>query len=461
MKQQQFFQATSHLPQQQQQFFQTQSTEKKDLAYFIHELSESVRNGGDTEETWNNIFAVVSMKTTLSDEDQKVLHKIFSMIVRSPNREIMVHSFMKQLKQSTLNHPRITKHFLRQLFPVEMFPRSIHKYSHMSFLGPIFDYMRFLLFQTPTKKFQKQLVQFIGDFQTRQPEKTVSVDSIQKTLPPHIRLEFQQFLKKKPSDQQTQKNEQVISKFKTEFEKYRRQKQSQQQTDQQTQQQSEPQQMSLKQLSNHINAIVFRPEYKETPLIEKFIKIIVILDLIQKENPQIVQDWYPILQQHFFKKNQVISQKNVFDRILLQKSAYFHDIHPKMDPTYLQQTVRLLQEARKKSTIVSLEVLTVIALLGLKNQISANDIKFGLKLIIGLKEKNDPRFDFLFEEMRHVILDKGKKILQQKRFQQKQIVQDLKFVDQTLTNVKNNKKMKLLLSLSRINNILGKLGLSL
>lgn len=60
-QQQQFFQATSHLPQQQQQFFQAQ--EKKDLSYFIYELSERVRNGGDTDETWKNIFGMVGMKT--------------------------------------------------------------------------------------------------------------------------------------------------------------------------------------------------------------------------------------------------------------------------------------------------------------------------------------------------------------------------------------------------------------
>jgi hypothetical protein len=133
---------------------------------------------------------------------------------------------------------------------------------------------------------------------------------------------------------------------------------------------------------------------------------------------------------------------------------------PKITPAYLKQTDRLFQEAGKEKPM-SLEVLTVIALLGLTDQMSEKDIKFGLKLIMELKKQNDPRWEFFFEEMRQVILKKGRKILQQKHFPQQQVAQDLKFLDLTLTKFKQNKKMELLKNLGRINKILKNLGLSL
>lgn len=73
----------------------------------------------------------------------------------------MVRQFLIQLRQSTLQHPRITKHFLLQLFPVQKFPRSVHKFSHLRYIGPILDYLRFLIFHVPTTKFQQQLSQYV------------------------------------------------------------------------------------------------------------------------------------------------------------------------------------------------------------------------------------------------------------------------------------------------------------
>lgn len=110
---------------------------------------------------------------------------------------------------------------------------------------------------------------------------------------------------------------------------------------------------------------------------------------------------------------------------------------------------------------MSLEVLTVIALLGLRDQMSEKDIKLGLELIMKLKKQNDPRWEFFFEEMRQVILKKGRKKLQQKDFPQQQVAEDLEFLDLTLTKLKRNKIMELLLSRGKITKTLKKMGLSL
>ena len=126
----------------------------------LQELQRCVRQDEDTRGVWSSVFEQIDMKTTLTDEEHQLLNTIFKNI---SGRQERVREFMVQLKRSTLQHPRITKHFLRQIFPVETFRRSVHKFSHLQYIGPVLDYLRFLIFHVPTKKFQQQLSQYIKD----------------------------------------------------------------------------------------------------------------------------------------------------------------------------------------------------------------------------------------------------------------------------------------------------------
>ena len=434
--QQQFFQTRSE---PQQQFFQARQTEQKDVSYFIHELKDRVGKGENTAETWGIIFGMVNMKSTLSDKDKELFHEIFSAISRSPDRIVLIYSFMEQVRRSTLKHPRITKNFLRQIFPIGRFTKSIHKYSHLSLIGPIIDYIRFLLFQPPTKKFQKQLVQFIGDCQKK---KNISViNKLEKRLPPHIRSDFQKFLRDKQAAQ-------TIA--------------VQQQQKQPTQtivvQQQKQQKLSQHDIVNKINAIILRRQHASTPMIQKFIKIVSLLSMLSETSPEVRDSVYAMVQQQFLKQNKITPQRQVFYRLLGRRSSHFKQVQKKMDDNYRRQTERLLQQARQNREDIPLELLTIIALLGAKDQMTENDFKFVFTLLMDLKNKNDPRWELFFEKTRKVVLKKARTILQQKNKQQGQINQTVDFINNTLENLKKDRKASLLWNRNRINKTFQKLG---
>lgn len=147
----------------QQQFFETRSVlgQQQVVSNYLYELYDRVKKGRDATDIWEKIFDNISMKTRLTKDDQQKIHQIFTSIVKSPLRKDHIEDFMRQVKRSTLKRPRVTKYFLRQLFPIENFSGSVHKYTGVPILQNVLDYFRYLMFAPPSKKFQQQMARYV------------------------------------------------------------------------------------------------------------------------------------------------------------------------------------------------------------------------------------------------------------------------------------------------------------
>ena len=147
----------------QQQFFDARSVleQQQIVSNYLYELHDLVKKGQNTTEIWQKIFDNATMRTKLTIDEQHKIHQIFASIMKSPLRKDHIEDFMAQLKKSTLKRPRVTKYFLRQLFPLENFSGSIHKYSRLPILQNVFDYLRYLIAGPPSKKFQQQMARYV------------------------------------------------------------------------------------------------------------------------------------------------------------------------------------------------------------------------------------------------------------------------------------------------------------
>ena len=165
----------------QQQFFDARSVleQQQIVPNYLYELHDLVKKGQNTTEIWQKIFDHATMKTKLTTDEQQKLHQVFVSIMKSPLRKDHIEDFMAQLKKSTLKRPRITKYFLRQLFPLESFSGSIHKYSNLPILQNVVDYLRYLIAGPPSKKFQQQMARYVYTFPPSSPlplsKKTLSI----------------------------------------------------------------------------------------------------------------------------------------------------------------------------------------------------------------------------------------------------------------------------------------------
>lgn len=130
------------------------------MDHLLTELSDAVRRQESTFLLWNEIFSNATMRTELDEQQKKKIVKIFRQIKSSENKKMFVREFMKSVRQSILNRPKVTRHLLEQMLPPGSFPQSIHKYSNWKKIAPVLDYLRYWLFGAPTRKFQEQFSQY-------------------------------------------------------------------------------------------------------------------------------------------------------------------------------------------------------------------------------------------------------------------------------------------------------------
>ena len=467
-QQQQFFDARLPREQEQLKLFEVQ---QKDLGSYLVKLKDLVDKGGNTKPIWSTIFGMINMKTVLSEKDQKLLHKIFSIMARSPHRQVFLQDFMSQVKKSTLKHPRITKHFLRQVFPVERFPKSIHRFSHLSLFGPIIDYIRFLLFKPPTKKFQKQLVQFIGDYQDKQlREMMVNIDQF---LPLSIRKEMQKSLLRQKQRLPSTSTQSVSSTSSS-------QKQQQQQSVSSTSSSQKQQQQSVsstsssqkqqlfihsnateQQIIKKINTIIATADsdrYDPQFTMKRFVQIFYLLFLLRK-NKDTIENLYPVVK-HFLKQNRIDRQsQQQYTQIVYRQGPHFQQIYSQPTRQYFKQTNRLIEQARKQQTKpLSLDVLMIISLLGLKTHMTEKDLLFVFDLVMKLRKEKDPRWIVFYDHTSKIVLEKARQILKNKKEDPKQIEKDLKYIEEILEKIKNNSKWWLASNYFSIKSILTKVG---
>jgi len=147
----------------QHQFFDARAVleQQQILSNYLYELHDLVKKGLNTTKIWEKIFNNVTMKTKVTIDEQQKIHQIFTYIVKSPLRKDHIEDFMAQLKKSIMKRPLVTKYFLRQLFPLESFSGSIHKYSNLPILQNVVDYLRYLIAGPPSKKFQQQMARYV------------------------------------------------------------------------------------------------------------------------------------------------------------------------------------------------------------------------------------------------------------------------------------------------------------
>ena len=145
------------------------------MEHLLSSLSDAIRRHEDTVSLWNELFSRASMTTQLDEQQQKQIATIFNQVKRSEHKKVLVREFMKSLRQAILSRPKVTRHLLEQMLPPNLFPRSIHKYSNWKKVAPVLDYLRYLLFGAPTRKFQEQLSGFITPIELTQITQPVQI----------------------------------------------------------------------------------------------------------------------------------------------------------------------------------------------------------------------------------------------------------------------------------------------
>jgi len=452
----QFFDARSSPGKSQQQFFDARSiqeehenqkhkegqihtkTKPRSLLWYLVGLYEKVQkqNISGIDELWEGVFNSITMKTKLTEKETELFYKTFHLMLKSRTRNrYYIDQFMTNVKRSTLKRPRVTNHFLRQVFPVEYFPESIHKYSRFSRIGYIIDFIRYLLMKPPRAKFGTQVNRFFwGGNDKRKLEdfkiKTSKPDEHQKTTQRQQTIKKKQIRIQQQKEQQLLTSPEIIKKInKILF---------------------NPNSKTQQQLFNKLDIHQIKKLYRLLHRIEdsgirqdmKLVLLPVIKNTLQQH---IKQQISPLLEGGKGKQNQAHYQilvnvnqgikKNmdvienfqyVYDEIarlpsgdlkdrlfslmrqLVVLNVYSRNQHPK---DYISHTEKLMDEIFEKKKYPSSLALWATSLLGLGDDMTENDY-IQVYFVLRTLPKDDPTRKLLFNKTQEIFMKKLTKAIE-------------------------------------------------